>query len=211
MGSKRSFYEDDELITTKPGYNAEITKDLQEKESSHGNISFVEGMGVRTTPYLEKHFNSVRQYLHEKVSIASAELGTQKTALANEYATFKSKVDEIILEPVIPDCVNVIFPVLVASIVVNRRSLPLRFLATSAVFGLSVKYYMPRTYGAAKSKVVLWEKENLPDLWQQQIEAEKSAKDFAAGVTEYSELLKIDLQRQIHEARLWVAKLLQDE
>lgn len=208
---RRSFYEDDELITTKPGYNAAITKDLREKESSHGNISFIEGMGVRTTPYLEKHFNTVRQFLHEKFSIASAELGTQKSALANEYAILKSKVNEVILEPIVPDCVNVIFPVLVASIVVNRRSLPLRFLATSMVFGVSVKYYMPRTYGAAKLKVILWEKENFPDVWQQQIEAKKSAEDFAAGTKVYSELLKLDLQRQIHGARLWVAKLLEDE
>ncbi|SGZ56932.1 CIC11C00000003699 [Sungouiella intermedia] len=210
MAPKRSFYEDEELITTKPGYNSEISKELKEKESAHGNISFIEGMGVRTTPYLEKHFNNLRSYLHDKFSIAAAELGTQRTAVANEWSTFKNKVDEVILEPVIPDCVNVIFPVLITSVAVGRRSLPVRFLATSAAFGLSVKYYMPRTYGAAKSKLLLWEKENYPDLWKKQQEIGEQTRDLIAETNNLRAQLKQDLQKQIHEARLWVAKLLED-
>lgn len=211
MGAKRSFYEDEELITTKPGYNAEISSELREKESAHGNISFIEGMGVRTTPYLEKHFNNLRLYLHDKLSVASAELGTQTTALSNEWNSFRSKLDEIILEPVIPDCVNVVFPVLVASIVVSRRSLPVRFLATSTVFGLSVKYYMPRTYNATTSKIVQWEKENYPELWQKGQEVGEATLDVLADLNKLRELLKLDLQRQVHEARVWVVKLLEDE
>lgn len=211
MGGKRSFYGNDELITTQPGYNAEITKELQEKESSHGNISFVEGMGVRTTPYFEKHFNNLRLFIHSKWAVASAELGTQKTALANEWNNFKSKLDEIILEPIIPDCVNVVFPMLVASIAVSRRSLPVRFVATSAVFGLSVKYYMPRTYQATKSKILLWEKESYPDLWQKQKEVGEAVRGLAADVNKLRELLRLDLQRQVHDARVWVAKILDDE
>lgn len=210
MPSKRSFYGDEELITTKPGYNAEITSELQEKESAHGNISFIQGMGVRTTPYLEKHFNNLRLYVHDKLSIVNAELGTQKTAVANEWATFKSKVDEIIVEPVIPDCVNVIFPTLIASIVVSRRSLPIRFLATSTVFGVSVKYYMPRTYEKSKSKILGWEKESYPEIWKQQEEFGGQMRDLVGEFEKYKAQLKQDLQKQIHEARLWVAKLLED-
>lgn len=210
MPAKRSFYGDEELITTKPGYNAEITKELQEKESSHGNISFIQGMGVRTTPYSEKHFNNLRLYAHDKWSILAAELGTQKTAVANEWSTIKNKVGEVIVDPVIPDCVNVIFPTLIASVAVGRRSLPIRFLATSAVFGVSVKYYMPRTYANTKSKLLLWEKETYPEFWKQQQEFGEQARDLVADFEKYRAQLKQDLQKQIHEARLWVAKLLED-
>ena len=81
MAPKRLFYEDDEVIITKPGFNVEISDDLKEQESSHGNISSIKGMGIRTAPVLEEYVNKTRLILHEKLSYYGAELGTQQSAL----------------------------------------------------------------------------------------------------------------------------------
>lgn len=210
MGSKRSFYEDDELIITKPGYNAEMSLELKEQESAHGNISFVEGMGIRTTPYFEGYFNTMRLYVHNNLSVLSAELETQKSALANEWTCLRNKMDDIIVDPVIPDCVNVVFPVLVASVLVGRRSLPVRFLTTSVVFGLSVKYYMPNTYSATNRKLSQWGETNYPELWGNYQEICKTVDDLAVDLKKSGQDLKIELQKQIHEARLWIAKALDE-
>ncbi|KAF8000723.1 hypothetical protein HF325_004512 [Metschnikowia pulcherrima] len=153
--ARRSFYEDDELVTTKPGMNAEIQPELREKESSHGNISFVDGMGVRTTPYLERHSNALREFIRNNTRVILAELGTQQTALRNEWLNLKAKIDETILDPVFPGIVSLLFPVLATNVFVARRALP---------------YNMPLTYLAAKGKLLAWEKQNLPEFYQQRHE-----------------------------------------
>ncbi|KAF5210252.1 putative MICOS subunit [Clavispora lusitaniae] len=211
MPSKRFFYEDEELITTTPGYNTEISSELKEKESVHGNIALVDGMGVRSTPYLEKHFNKLRLLAHEKLSIASAEIGTQKSALANEWAIVKSKVNDVVVEPVVPRLMDVLFPVLVVSVFVSRRSFPVRFLSTAAVGGFTFKHNMPQTYENIKSRFLTWEYENFPEAAKQQNDKFASLDVMASDVTKYTSQAKSDLQAQIHDARKWVVSALSDE
>lgn len=206
----RSFYEDEELIITKPGFNTEINADLKEQESSHGNISFVEGMGVRSTPYLEKYTEKLRLALHENLSILSAELGTQKTAILNEYANLQNKVDEVIKEPVVPQLVNVVGPLLLTTILVSKRSLPVRFVATTLVGGLSVRYYMPKTYEAAKTKLIAFEKENLPEVQKQRLDIMKHLDVYKHDAEKFADRRQKDLQRQVHHARKWVEKVMRD-
>lgn len=208
---KRSFYEDEELVTTKPGFNAEINSELKEKESAHGNISFIDGMGVRTTPYLEQHFNALRLYVHDKLSVVGAELATQKSALNNEYNYLKSKVDEVVVDPVLPDIMNVVFPLLVTSVLVSRRSLPVRFAVSTFVAGASVKYYMPRTYEATKSKLLAWEQHNLPEVYNQQTELSATFADYIKEASKLSEQAHQDLLQQVHVARKWVQEVFDDE
>lgn len=208
---RRSFYEDDELVTTKPGINAEIQPELQAKESSHGNISFVDGMGVRTTPYLEKQANAFRHFLHEKTSVLAAEIGTQKTAFVNEWHTLQSKLDETILDPVFPGVVSFVLPILVTNVFVAKRALPLRFLASSLVAGVSLKYNMPLTYVASKGKLCAWEKENFPELHKQQQELASAANLWVKDAKVLRDQAKVDLQKQVHDARLALVKAWDDE
>lgn len=207
----RSFYEDDELITTKPGYNAEITPELKQKESSHGNIAFIEGMGVRTTPFLEKHFNSLRLMLHDKLAVVNAELGTQSTALANEWNTLRGKFQGLVKEPFLPGVVDVVFPALVGSILVHKRALPIRFLVPTLFAGVAFRYNMPRTYEVTKSKILDWEQTNFPQAYTQQNELAATACEYNREALILAEQAKIDLQRQVHEARKFVVQLLGDD
>lgn len=206
----RSFYEDEELITTKPGFNTEINAELKEKESSHGNISFVEGMGVRSTPYLEKYAEKFRLALHENLSVISAELGTQKTALLNEYANLQQKVDEIVKDPVVPQLVNIVGPILLTSVIVSRRSLPVRFLATSLVGGACIKYYMPRTYDELKQRLIVLEREQIPELHKKRLETMKNIQVYKMDAEKYGEHARKDLERQIHHARKWLERVMKD-
>lgn len=207
----RKFYEDDELVTTKPGINTAISAELEAKESGHGNVSYVDGMGIRTTPYLEKQANIFRLYVHEKATLISAELATQKTALANEWAILKAHVDATILDPVFPGVVNFLFPVLATNVFVARRALPLRFLASTIAAGVSLKYNMPLTYEASKSRLCVWERENFPELHKQKNELVESAEVWLKDAKVLREQTKVDLQKLVHDARLAVVKALDDE
>lgn len=211
MAGKRLFYEDEELITTTPGYNTEISKELKEKESVHGNIALVDGMGVRSTPYLEKHLNSFRLLAHDKLSIISAEFGTQKTALCNEINSLKAKVNGVVAEPVVPRIIDVLLPVLAVSVFVSKRSLPVRLVATGTVGFFTVKHNMPQTYGNLKKGFLDWEAEVFPEAVKQQNEIAATACSLTKDLQKYSSQAKSDLQVLVHEARKWVVDTLSDE
>lgn len=211
MTGKRLFYEDEELITTTPGYNTVISPELKEKESVHGTIALVDGMGVRSTPYLEKHFNTFRLMVHDKLSILNAELGTQKTALCNEIASLKAKVNGVVVEPVVPRIMDVLLPVLAVSVFVSRRALPVRFLSTGIVGFFTVKHNMPQTYGNLKKEFLDWEEEVFPEAVKQQNELAASACSLTKDLQKYSSQAKSDLQVRVHEARKWVVDALSDE
>lgn len=211
MAGKRLFYEDEELITTTPGYNTEITPELKQKESVHGNIALVDGMGVRSTPYLEKHLNTFRLMVHDKLSILNAELATQKSALCNEITFLKAKVNSVVAEPVVPRIMDVLLPVLAVSVFVCKRALPVRFLATGTVGLFTVKYNMPQTYANLKKGFLDWEGEVFPDAVKQQNEIAASLCSLTKDVQKYSEQAKADLHALVHETRKWVVDALSDE
>lgn len=204
----RHFYENDDRVITTPGYNQEIPADLKEQESSHGNISFVDGMGVRSTPYLEKQANAVRTYFLGFLSIIGAELGTQKTAVINEWNTLKAEVDSVVVDPVFPQVANVIAPILVSAVAVSRSNLAVRFAVTSAVGAFATRHYMPRTFNNVVSTIAETEEKNFPELYRLQNELLQSTKSLSVELGKYVDVAEIDLQRQIHEARAYIAKIL---
>lgn len=209
--ARRSFYKDEEDVVTKPGVNAEIRLDLKEAESAHGNITFVEGMGVRTTPYLEKYANNLRHFVHGNLHVLEAELATQKTALCNEWQILKHKVDRLVVDPVFPNVVDFVLPILVTNLAVSRRAFPLRFLASSVATGVSLKFAMPKTYAVVKGDLLSIEKDSFPEFRHQRIIILDSLKGYMAEALQMGQQSKLDLQRQIHDARQYVVKFLSDE
>ncbi|KAK6463747.1 apolipo protein O-domain-containing protein [Scheffersomyces coipomensis] len=211
-GSKRTFYADDELVITKPGTNSEITPELQEKESAHGNISFIQGMGVRTTPYLEKYANQFRLFIHDKVSIADAELNTQVSAFNNEVASIKSQIDSVIQEPLLPSLVYILTFTLTGSILVNRRALPLRFI-TPIIFGTSsLAYFMPNTFHTITSKYENYEKEHFQEFNYQKnqliFENLRTFKEeFQNSLDEANKIIS----SSVHDARSYITDLISDD
>ncbi|EAZ62862.2 predicted protein [Scheffersomyces stipitis CBS 6054] len=209
--AKRSFYEDDELVVSKPGFNAEISPALKEKESAHGNISFVEGMGVRTTPFLEQYSNKLRLWLHDKVSIYGAEVDTQKTAFLNEVSTVSNGVKSTIHEPVLPNLVYILTISLTGSILASRRSLPVRF-ATPLVFGgFALNHYMPKTFDTIVSNYENYEKSQFPEFNKQKQELvfdnyNNIKKQVDVSISEAN----VTLQKSVHEARKYLCDIFGD-
>lgn len=210
--AKRSFYEDDQLIINKPGFNTEIQDSLKEQESSHGNISFIHGMGVRTTPYLEQYINKFRLYSHDKLAIYEAELGTQKTAFVNEMNSIFRSVESTIREPVLPGLIYILTATLTGSIMVNKRSLPVRF-AAPLVFGAgATSYFMPYTFETLTDKYSKFERETFPELHQQKQELlienyEKFSREFCKGINQANGVL----HETVHDVRTKLVDLLGDE
>lgn len=206
---KRSFYEDDVLVLTKPGYNAEISASLKQKESSHGNVSFVDGMGIRSTPYLESHLNRLRVALYDKLSLYAAEIGTQITAVSSETKSIANSVHDTIKEPLLPSTIYILTATLASSIFASKKSWPIRFAAPLTVGVASTAYFMPRTYGTLKSKYNATEKEYFPRLHQQKQDQIVSTYNFFKD-----ELILLSSQTQkavfrgVHDTRMTLQLLL---
>lgn len=207
MAPKRLFYEDDDVIITKPGFNVEISKDLKEQESSHGNISFIKGMGVRTAPVLEEYFNKARLILHDNLTYYGAELGTQKSALANEYNSLRSEIHSSIKEPVLPNLVYILTASLTGSILVNRRALPLRFVTPVIFGGAAFNYFMPKSFNDVQQKFVKYEKENLPEAYNTQINVANNYQEFRHLAKGSLNSLNQQIECSVHDARLYLTDL----
>lgn len=196
----RSFYGNEGELTTKPGVNTEISKELEKKEGAHGNVSFVEGMGVRTTPYLEKQFNSIRNYFHEKLNIAEAELQTQVSAASNEFNYYWARANGLIKDDK-SRFLDISMATVLAAALVGRRAAPLRWTIIPAALVVTFKYRMPNTYYELKENLLAWEKSNFPDAYKQQQEIAASSGDLVKELRRLSELAKLDLQASIHNTR----------
>lgn len=206
----RHFYADDETTVTKPGFNDKISDKLKEQEGPHGNISFIEGMGVRTVPILEKYSNRARLFLHDKLQIYLAELGTQTSALANEWQLLKGHVNSIITEPVLPGLIYILTASLTGSILVNRRSLPLRFITPLAFGGVAFKYALPQLYLNTKAKLEAAEKDNFPEVYQQQVELKQQAQQLSNQADAALEDANVQLQSFVHRAKAVIVDLFEE-
>lgn len=204
----RSFYGDDEFVDTKPGYKGEISEALKEKESLHGNISFVEGMGIRSTPNLESIVNLTKTFIQDKFSIANAEVGTQISAFRNEFTYYMDQVATFTREEYF---LGVTIPTLISAIVVNKKSAPVRIFFPLAVSAVSFRLAMPKAYGAVRDKVSRWEQEKYPDAYKQQQDLSRSARELAEQFRVAREQAKLDLQKNVHDARVYVTDLLKDD
>lgn len=202
--AKRDFYVDDEVVINKPGVNTAITPELKEKEGLHGNVSFIEGMSIRTAPILEKYTGQARAWLHEKWLIYGSELSTQKSAFANEYNSIRNDISALIKEPVLPNLIYILTSTLTGSILVNRRSLPLRFLSPVVFGSVATSYFMPKTFASATGKLDRLEKDTVPEVHAAHQDLLKNyaqfKKDADAGVEE----LQVKLTSGVHDARIGI-------
>ncbi|ODV85065.1 hypothetical protein CANARDRAFT_23615 [[Candida] arabinofermentans NRRL YB-2248] len=146
MAGKRSFYSDDEGQTT-PGLNQPIPKELEAAESpSFKTTQFVEGKLIQTNSYVTKYSKQARQYLVNKLDIFDSELANLKSASKNEWECLKSKYNELVVEPVLPNSLFALTAALSGSILVNRRGLFTRFV-TPLGFGIAgFAYFMPLSF-----------------------------------------------------------------
>ena len=205
--TKRGFYEDDEQVVTKPGYETAIDAKLEEQEGLHGNVSFIQGMSIRSAPYLEKFANSARLWTHDKVSVASAELETQKSAFNNEVGNLKSEIDSLIKEPVLPNSLYILTGTLAGSILSARRGFLVRFL-TPVAFGVaSLSYFAPKTFEEISAKVASYEKEHVPEVYNAEIQAADTISQWRKeSENQYIELQK-SLTKNVGVVRKYIVDL----
>lgn len=202
----RKFYEDDEIVITKPGYNSAISDELKEKESTH-EVKFVEGMAIRTTPILEKYLNSARVFLHENLIVIESELATQVSAARNEINSINDSIQSLLKEPVLPNLIYILTFTLSASILSAKRSLPLRFIAPTA-FGIgATSYFMPKTFKYATDQIADYEKDKFPEVYQTQSNILKELKVQTENANKSINSLNTELANKIHDARIYLSDI----
>lgn len=207
----RSFYENDERIVTKPGYNAEISDELKDKEGFHGIVGFVNGMEVRTFPWLEKYAHDARVVLHDYVSYYGAELATQFSSVSNELNTLSSEVQSVLKEPVLPAGILVLTAALSGSILVNRRSLPVRFVTPIVFGGFAYKYFMPRSYVATADKMAAYEQLHFPDLYNKHVELSDRLRHERRNLNNQLEEARAQLQQSVHNMREFLVQVFSEK
>ncbi|KAH3674666.1 hypothetical protein WICPIJ_009508 [Wickerhamomyces pijperi] len=206
----RSFYQQDEEVapistpieqqsttttstTTKPTTN-EVTGVVSE---------YIEGYKIQTSSFLEAHSQVLRSALAEKVNYVEAEYNNLKSAATNEWNTLTSNIVSVYdpRDQFLPSFIYALTTTLTGSILVSKRSLPVRFI-TPLVFAIgSFKYFLPLTYNNTKSSIKSWEAESTPEL----LEFQKSVKGFASdledGVVKTGDSLNQGLIDLVHQAR----------
>lgn len=202
----RKFYEDDEIVITKPGYNTAISDDLKEQESTH-EVKFVQGMAIRTTPILEKYLNSARVFLHENLVVIESELATQVSAARNEINSINDTIQSLLKEPVLPNLIYILTFTLSASILSARRSLPLRFLAPTT-FGIgATSYFMPKTFQIATDQLADYERAQFPEIYKTQSQIIKELEVQTKKANKSINSLNSELANKIHDARIYLSEL----
>lgn len=199
--TKRSFYEDDDYIVNKPGTITAITSELAEKESTHGNVKFIDGMIIRTTPILEKYSNLLRNLIYDKLSIFEAELNTQKSAFKNEINNLNYEINEIIKEPVLPNLIYILTLSLSGSIMVRNRNIMFRFLNPVLFGGVGLWYFMPLTFNQLGKKYNELELKYSPELNKQRIEFNKNLNIWGNELLNGIENAKGSVLQAVHDFR----------
>ncbi|GME72959.1 hypothetical protein B5S28_g1553 [[Candida] boidinii] len=171
---KRSFYSDDEDVVPQAGLAAPIAKELEEKQVSHPAES-IDGMTIRSTPILEKYMGELRKFADEKYKIFINEKTKTDKLIDDQVSDIKTQYNSVIVEPILPQSIAILTAALSGSILVNQRSLPIRFLTPIIIGTAAFAYVMPKSSKNVYNILENYEKE-FPEV-------EKFHKDSCQSVT----------------------------
>jgi organizing structure protein 2 len=214
----RSFYEQDEDISFSPILDTsevpqdqptELIKPKVEQSSTEKIVTkYVDGHKIKTSSFLETHVNSVRNQLIDQWNYASAELSNLQSAACNEWNNVTESVTSVYdpRDEFLPSFIYALTGTLVGSILVNQRSLPVRFI-TPVTFGLAgFKLFLPYTFSNTVNAVKNYEAEEYPDLLQFQRSLKQYAIETEQSIEQLSEDAKLSLIQGVHDIRESITK-----
>lgn len=205
--SKRSFYSDDEDLKYSPileTSNPHI-KTVDHPKEKEIVSEFVDGHKIDSSSYLNKSFNSIRNKIIYQLDLTTAEFRNLKSAAKNEINNLTENITSVYdpKDEFLPNFIYALTTTLFGSILVNRKSLPVRFF-TPLLFGLaSFKFFLPLTFSNTANAIRNYESKEYPELLDQQrsfknfiLETESSLEKLSSDSNQYL----IDTVRQIRES-----------
>lgn len=204
MAGKRNFYEKDDEIISQPGLNVEISEKLREQESPKGHISFVDGMGIRTLPYLEKYSTKLRHFIYEKSTYYGSELSNLNSAFNNEFQTFKGEVKSLVKEPILPGGIYILTAALTGSIFARNRGIALRFFTPVVFGGCAFKYFLPNSFDSSKAKLIHLEQTKYPEVYQKHKYYKGVILKLTNQLFETLDDFKAEIMRAVHSTRTYI-------
>lgn len=218
----RSFYEkDDDLslssIIAEPQQTIDDTPALEtaakqakkpvEKEETVVT-KYVDGFKINTSNFLEKHLHGVRSSIINNLNYADAEYRNLKSAACNEWTNLTSGLTSLYdpKDEFLPSFIYALTFMLSGSILVNRRSLPVRFI-TPIVFGIAgFKMFLPGTFCNTSRAIKNWEAKEHPDLLQGQRALKQSWIDAERAIEQTGAELNQGLINTVHDIRTSLVK-----
>lgn len=183
----RSFYQQEDEVALPPVQLESVQEQSSEQtpvtatNEATGMVSqYVEGYKVQSSSFLEAHTKVVRSSIAEKVNYVEAEYNNLKSAAFNEWNTLTSNITSVYdpRDHFLPSFIYALTTTLTGSILVSKKSLPVRFFTPLAFAVGSFKYFLPLTYENTKQSVKSWEAESTPEL----LEFQKYVKSFTGEV-----------------------------
>ncbi|KAH3672424.1 hypothetical protein WICMUC_004260 [Wickerhamomyces mucosus] len=212
----RSFYSNEEdpsisqIISNNDNIKSQIIQNQKDEEkpvaksNSKEIISkYVDGYQINSNNYLETQLNSYRSSIISKLNYIDAEYKNLKSASKNE---FKSLTDNItsVYDPkdqFLPNFIYALTTTLSGSILVSKKSLPIRFL-TPILFSIgSFKFFLPNTFNNSIQSIKNWENEELPQLLKFQKSIKSSISQFEQSIEKSGENLNQSLIETVHDIR----------
>lgn len=208
MAPSRNFYEDDEVSSTTPGLNEQMSKELEKKESIQlsEDVSIFNGMTIRAPEFANKYLKDARLFLYKQLVLVENELSTTKTAINNEYADLKYQYHQMVEEPLLPNLIYILTGSLTGSIIVRNRLLPIRFI-TPLIFGTAVfALSMPKTFDNTLTLLSQYE-QKWPELYETHRLVNALTRDYYQQSIDYKTKLDNDLVYQVGKARKYLTDL----
>lgn len=198
----RSFYEQDDnlnlspIIDTPP-VNTASAKEIKKTEVNEIEVksSFIDGYKINTSNFLEKHLNTLRSKTINQLNIIDAEVSNVTSAFKNEANTLYSHIYSVYdpRDQFLPSFIYALTTTLTGSILVNRKSLPVRFLSPLVFAAVGFKVFLPRTFDNTINAIKNWEAESYPELLNYQ----RSFKKFLIDSEEQAKAASKDLNKSL--------------
>lgn len=212
----RHFYEQDDdlnlspIIETKPA-SLEPTKSKTKKELESDTTvksTFIDGYKINTSNFLEKHLNTLRANLINQLNIADAELGNITSAFRNEVNTLYSNIYSVYdpKDQFLPSFIYALTTTLTGSILVNKRSLPIRFFSPLLFATVGFKVFLPRTFDNTVDAIKNWEAHSYPELLEVQRSFKKSLVDLEQQACQTTKDLNNSLIATVRDIRTTLTK-----
>lgn len=113
----------------------------------------------------------------------------------------KLEYHSVVKDPVLPGLVYILTMALSGSILVRRRSLPVRFVVPSVIGMGAVNYYMPNTFDALVKKYDALEGDNFPELQKERYALVEKCKELKKQADEELVQANKSLEGGVHDLR----------
>jgi len=188
--------------------STEFLSQSSSKNETEVKSALLDGYKINTSSFLEKHLNSIRSCTINKLNIADSELKNLTAVFRNEINNLYSNLYSVYdpNDQFLPSFIYALTTTLTGSILVNKKSLPIRFFSPLVFAVLGFKVFLPGTFDKTINATKNWEAHSYPELLNYQRSFKKILIETEQQAIKISQDFNGSLVSTIHEIRTSLSK-----